>query len=72
MRVFLAEANVENLAKPGYNHLCFAVTALDAEVARLTSQGVALRNQGMDFHARKLVLLSGPEGITVELAEWHP
>jgi hypothetical protein len=25
----------------------------------------------MDFHARKLVFLSGPEGITVELAEWH-
>lgn len=23
------------------------------------------------FHARTLVFLSGPEGITVELAEWH-
>ena len=68
----LPNADVENLAKPGYNHICFAVTDLDAEVKRLTSQGVTLRNEIMDFHARKLVFLSGPEGITVELAEWHP
>ena len=68
----LAEANVENLAKLGYNHICFAVTDLDAEVKRLTSQGVSLRTDVLDFHARKLVFLSGPEGITVELAEWHP
>jgi hypothetical protein len=25
----------------------------------------------MDFHSRKLVFIDGPEGITVELAEWH-
>ncbi len=67
----LAEANVETLAKPGYNHICFAVTDLDAEVKRLTSQGVSLRTEIMDFHARKLVFLSGPEGMTIELAEWH-
>ena len=24
----------------------------------------------MDFHDRKRVFFSGPEGITVELAEW--
>jgi hypothetical protein len=46
---------------------CFAVTDLDAEVRRLTSQGVALRTEVLDFHARKLVFLSAPEGITVEL-----
>ena len=68
----LAEANVQNLAKRGYNHICFAVTDLEAEVGRLTSQGVTLRTDVLDFHARKLVFLSGPEGITVELAEWHP
>lgn len=66
------DADVENLAKPGYNHICFAVTDLDAEVKRLTSHGVSLRTEVLDFHARKLVFLSGPEGITVELAEWHP
>jgi catechol 2,3-dioxygenase-like lactoylglutathione lyase family enzyme len=67
----LAEANVENLAKLGYNHICFAVTDLDAEVKRLTAEGVTLRSDILEFHARKLVFLSGPEGITVELAEWH-
>jgi catechol 2,3-dioxygenase-like lactoylglutathione lyase family enzyme len=68
----LPDADVENLAKPGYNHICFAVTDLEKEVKRLTSQGVSLRSEILDFHARKLVFLSGPEGITVELAEWHP
>jgi hypothetical protein len=43
---------------------------VEAEVARLKAKGVQLRNEGMDFHDRKLVFLSGPEGITVELAEW--
>jgi hypothetical protein len=52
--------------------MCFAVTDLDAEVNRLTRLGVSLRSEVMDFHDRKLVFLSGPEGITVELAEWHP
>ena len=67
----LPDTDVANLAKLGYNHICFAVTDLDAEVERLTSQGVSLRTEVLDFHARKLVFLSGPEGITVELAEWH-
>ena len=67
----LPDADVANLARLGYNHICFAVKDLEAEVKRLTSQGVGFRNEIMDFHARKLVFLSGPEGITVELAEWH-
>jgi catechol 2,3-dioxygenase-like lactoylglutathione lyase family enzyme len=67
----LPDADLNNLARPGYNHICFAVKDLEAEVKRLTSQGVRLRNAIMDFHDRKLVFLSGPEGITVELAEWH-
>ena len=67
----LPDAEIENLARPGFNHICFAVKDLEAEVKRLTSQGVRLRNEIMDFHDRKLVFLSGPEGITVELAEWH-
>jgi catechol 2,3-dioxygenase-like lactoylglutathione lyase family enzyme len=67
----LPDADLENLARPGFNHICFAVTDLEAEVKRLVSQGVRLRNEIMDFHARKLVFLYGPEGITVELAEWQ-
>ena len=68
----LPDADVGNLAKPGYNHICFAVTDLEAEVKRLTDHGVSLRSEVLDFHSRKLAFLSGPEGITVELAEWHP
>jgi catechol 2,3-dioxygenase-like lactoylglutathione lyase family enzyme len=67
----LPDADLTNLARPGYNHICFAVKDLEEEVKRLTSHGVSLRNEVMDFHDRKLVFLSGPEGITVELAEWH-
>ena len=66
----LADPAIRNLARLGFNHVCFAVDDLDAAVARLQAHGVALRNQVMTFHDRKLVFLSGPEGITVELAEW--
>jgi catechol 2,3-dioxygenase-like lactoylglutathione lyase family enzyme len=67
----LPDSDAANLARLGYNHICFAVKDLDAEVKRLTSHGVTLRNEVMEFHSRKLVFLSGPEGITVELAEWQ-
>jgi hypothetical protein len=42
---------------------------LEAEVATLKATGIQLRNEVMHFHNRKLVFLSGPEGVTVELAE---
>jgi catechol 2,3-dioxygenase-like lactoylglutathione lyase family enzyme len=67
----LADPNVAKLNKVGFNHICFTVDDLEAEIARLTAAGVTLRNAMMDFHSRKLVFLNGPEGITVELAEWH-
>jgi hypothetical protein len=31
---------------------------------------VRLRKDPMAFHDRKLAFLAGPEGITVELADW--
>jgi len=61
---------IGNLTKLGFNHVCFAVDDLDSEVARLKANGVKLRNEVLDFHNRKLVFLSGPEGVTVELAQW--
>jgi len=67
----LPDPNIDHLNKLGFNHVCFAVDDLDAEVAKLKAAGVELRNQVMDFHSRKLVFLRGPEDITVELAEWH-
>ena len=67
----LPDPAIGNLTKLGFNHVCFAVDNVEAEVARLKAKGVNLRNDVMDFHPdRKLVFLSGPEGITVELAEW--
>jgi catechol 2,3-dioxygenase-like lactoylglutathione lyase family enzyme len=61
---------IGNLTKVGFNHICFAVDDLEAVVTRLKANGVKLRNEVMDFNNRKLVFLSGPEGVTVELAEW--
>ena len=66
----LPDPAIANLTELGFNHVCFAVDDLEAEVARLEAKGVKLRNEIMYFHNRKLVFLSGPEGVTVELAEW--
>src|SRR5262245_31281153 len=67
----LPDPAIRNLTKLAINHVCFAVDALEAEVARLKAKGVKLRNELVEFDGRKLVFLSGPEGVTVELAEWH-
>lgn len=61
---------IPNLARVGFNQICFAVDDMDAEVARLKALGISFRNAVMEFHDRKLVYLAGPEGLTVELAEW--
>ncbi|MCP9818394.1 VOC family protein [Synechococcus sp. Cruz-9H2] len=66
----LLDSAIANLTKTGYNHICFAVDDLEAELARLVAEGIQPRNDVMDFHGRKLVFLRGPEDITVELAEW--
>lgn len=66
----LPDPTISDLTKLGFNHICFAVDDLEAEVEKLKANGVQLRNEVMSFHNRKLVFLSGPEGITVELAEW--
>lgn len=67
----ILDPNIARLNKLGFNHVCFAVDDLEAEVGRLTANGVNLRNDIMDFHDRKLVFISGPEGITLELSQWH-
>lgn len=67
----ILDPDIANLHRLGFNHICFAVDDLEAEVRRLTANGVKLRNEIMEFHDRKLVFISGPEGITVELAQWH-
>jgi catechol 2,3-dioxygenase-like lactoylglutathione lyase family enzyme len=67
----IVDADILKPNKLGFNHICFAVDDLKAEIAKLTAAGVRLRNKMMDFHNRNLVFVYGPENITVELAEWH-
>jgi catechol 2,3-dioxygenase-like lactoylglutathione lyase family enzyme len=59
-----------NLARLGFNHVCFAVDDLDAALDRLRAGGVRTRNAIMEFHDRRLVFLAGPGNVTIELAEW--
>ena len=67
----LPDAHIRDLHKLGMNHICFAVDDIEAEVAKLRANGFKTRNEIMDFHSRKLVFLEGPEGVTVELSQWH-
>ena len=59
-----------DLARLGFNHVCFAGEDLDATLAALTAAGVRTRNEIMEFHDRRLVFLVGPGDVTIELAEW--
>ena len=65
------DPRLARLDKLGFNHVCFTVDDLVAEVARLEAAGVKRRNEIMDFHGRKLVFLAGPEGVVIELSERH-
>jgi catechol 2,3-dioxygenase-like lactoylglutathione lyase family enzyme len=67
----LPDPNISDLHKLGMNHICFAVDDIESEVAKLKASGFRNRNQIMDFHSRKLVFIEGPEGVTVELSQWH-
>lgn len=66
----IVDPNITDLTKTGFNHICFAVDDIELEVERLTANGLKTRNEIMEFNDRKLVYLYGPEGITVELAQW--
>lgn len=59
-----------DLARPGFNHVCFAVDDLDSTLERLRSEGVTVRNEVTAFHDRRLVFILGPDDVTFELAEW--
>ena len=67
----LEDPHIRELNKLGFNHICFAVDDIEAEVAKMKSHGFETRNNILDFHSRKLVFLIGPEGVTVELSQWH-
>jgi catechol 2,3-dioxygenase-like lactoylglutathione lyase family enzyme len=59
-----------NLARTGFNHVCFRVDDIDAMIERVQSGGFGTRNEVMTFHDRRLVFLGGPGGVTIELAQW--
>ena len=67
----LPDPHIRDLNKLGMNHICFAVENIEAEVAKLRANGFKTRNEIKDFHSRKLVFIDGPEGVTIELSQWH-
>lgn len=64
------DPEASNLTRTGFNHVCFRVRDLAGLLDRLGQHGITTKNDVMTFHDRRLVFLQGPEGITVELAEW--
>jgi catechol 2,3-dioxygenase-like lactoylglutathione lyase family enzyme len=66
----LPDPNINRLDKIGYNHPCFAVDDIELEVKRLKQKGVNFLTEITEFSKeRKLALLEGPQGITLELVE---
>jgi catechol 2,3-dioxygenase-like lactoylglutathione lyase family enzyme len=67
----LPDPHIHELNTIGMNHVCFTVDDIEEEVAKFRAAGFETRNEIMDFHSRKLVFLDGPEGVTIELSQWH-
>ncbi len=65
-----AGAVPSNLTRRGMNHLALRVDDLAAATEHLASVGVTPMNDELDFVSRKLRFFEGPEGVTIELAEW--
>ena len=63
------DPHINRLDKLGYNHICFAVDNLDQEIELLKKHGVVILSDILNFHERKLVYISGPSGIIIELAQ---
>ena len=65
-----ADPDRARLDRLGFNHICFAVDDAAATVAHLKANGVEVRSELKAFHNRRLYFVTGPEGITIELAQW--
>lgn len=66
----IADPHIRDLHRIGLNHVCFAVDDINAIVTMMRDNGYQTRNDIMQFHARKLVFLVGPAGVTIELSQW--
>jgi catechol 2,3-dioxygenase-like lactoylglutathione lyase family enzyme len=64
------DAQSGKLDRTGFNHVCFAVDDIEAEIETMRQAGFTTRSEVLDFHARKLVFLRGPENVVVELSQW--
>lgn len=64
------DPTIARLDKLGFNHICFAVDDAEGMVEQLRDNGVEVRSELKGFHDRLLYFVTGPEGITVELAQW--
>jgi catechol 2,3-dioxygenase-like lactoylglutathione lyase family enzyme len=67
----LDDPHIARLDKIGFNHICFAVDDVQTMVDRLRADGIDVRGELTGFHGRRLYFITGPEGITVELAQWQ-
>ena len=67
----MPDPNITTLNRVGFNHVCFAVDDIEAELKKLEANGIKPLNEILNFHDRKLVFIPGPEGVTLELAQWH-
>jgi catechol 2,3-dioxygenase-like lactoylglutathione lyase family enzyme len=58
--------------RPGFRHLAFEVEDIEAEVCRLSEQGISFLGpvQTYAVTGKKLVYFRGPEGVLLELAEY--
>ncbi|MBU5636372.1 VOC family protein [Geomonas sp. Red69] len=66
------DAGVGIANRIGMRHLAFAVTDIDAEVARLRGHGVQFIGEVQVWQktGKKLIYFYGPEGILLELAQY--
>jgi catechol 2,3-dioxygenase-like lactoylglutathione lyase family enzyme len=67
-----ADPDLGRADRIGLRHLAFAVTDIDATVARLAEHGVAFLSpvQTWQHTGKRLVYCYGPDGILLELAEY--
>ncbi len=67
----IPDPHIRELQKIGFNHICFATDDIEAEIRKMGENGFNTRSEILDFHSRRLALLDGPEGVVIELSEWH-
>jgi catechol 2,3-dioxygenase-like lactoylglutathione lyase family enzyme len=63
------DPNMARLDKLGFNHICPEVVDADATVEHLKANGVEVRGCLDGFYDRRVLFVTGPEGITIERSQ---